>query len=173
MHHIVDEIAGLRPALLRAARVRVRNPDWAEDAVSEALVAALEGAASYDGRVPLLQWATGILRHKVVDQVRRHARDCSIVDPVDGDTVDIADRQAADWGDPQQGLMQRQFLRQFERCLQKLPARQGRAFLLRNWLGEETEAICSELGVSAGHLHVMLHRARNGLRAALLAHGAA
>lgn len=172
MQPLVEQIAALRPSLVRAAGTHLRNPAWVEDAVSETLVAALEGAARYDGRAPLRQWLTGILRHKVVDQIRRHTRECAFHEH-DDDGEDGADEHPADWGDPLEGLMQRQFLDQFERCLHRLPPHQGRAFLLRNWLGEETETICQELGVTAGHLHVMLHRARTGLRNSLLAHAAA
>ena len=172
MQPLAEQIAALRPSLVRTARTRLRNPAWVEDAVSDTLIAALEGVASYDGRSPLQQWVTGILRHKLVDQVRRHTRESGFHDHAES-SEDGADEHPADWGDPQEGLMQRQFFHQFERCLQKLPPRQGRAFLLRNWLGEETDTICHELGVTAGHLHVMLHRARNGLRASLQAHAAA
>ena len=37
------ELAALRPQLLRVARLQLRYETWAEDAVSETLIAALEG----------------------------------------------------------------------------------------------------------------------------------
>ena len=38
---------------------------------------------------------------------------------------------------------------------------------MNDWAGEETEVICSELGVTANHLGVMLHRARRHMRKSL------
>ena len=58
-------------------------------------------------------------------------------------------------------------MRHVDACLKTLPPQQERAVVLRDWLGAETEAICDELGVSANNLAVMLHRARQRLRASL------
>jgi RNA polymerase sigma-70 factor (ECF subfamily) len=55
----------------------------------------------------------------------------------------------------------------FDSCLKTLPAKQGRAFVLRNWMEEETDTICDERGVTADNLAVLLHRARTRLRAAM------
>jgi RNA polymerase sigma-70 factor (ECF subfamily) len=52
-----------------------------------------------------------------------------------------------------------------DRSLQRLPQRQARAFVLRNWMGKDTAEICDELGVTANNLSVMLHRANRRLRA--------
>ena len=41
--------------------------------------------------------------------------------------------------------------------------------MLRNWVGADTDAICGELGVTANHLAVLLHRARHRLRESLQA----
>ncbi len=66
----------MRPMLVRMARQRLRNDAWAEDAVSETLVAALESPAAFAGRAKVQTWLVGILKHKVVDQIRRHTREC-------------------------------------------------------------------------------------------------
>ena len=39
-----DALAGLRPVLFKLARLQLRNDTWAEDVVSETLIAALEAA---------------------------------------------------------------------------------------------------------------------------------
>ena len=174
MENFADEVAALRPMLVRMARQRLRNDAWAEDAVSETIVAALENAAAYGGRAKAQTWMVGILKHKVVDQIRRHTRECQLGNDEDADFDDLADDEAsaaiearADWADPQEHVSRRQFMADFDRCLQALPQQQGRAFVLRNWIGKETDEICSELGVSAGNLSVLLHRARGRLREAL------
>ena len=176
MPTFAEQVAALRPLLVRMARQRLRNDAWAEDAVSETIVAALENPAAFAGRAKAQTWLVAILKHKVVDQIRRHTRECQArafddEAPEFGHLPDAASdalvEAEADWGDPQEGLSRRQFMADFDRCLAALPAQQGRAFVLRNWLGAETEDICSELGVSANNLAVMLHRARHRLRASL------
>jgi RNA polymerase sigma-70 factor, ECF subfamily len=175
MHDVAEQVVALRPMLVRMAHQRLRNEAWAEDAVSETLVAALENLGAFAGRATVRTWLVGILKHKIVDQVRRHTRECQIEtyeeEPDYGSLPDAAPggpvEAHADWGDPQEHLSRRQFLAQFDQCLKALPPQQGRAFLLRNWMEEETDDICNELGVTANNLAVMLHRARNRLRSSL------
>jgi DNA-directed RNA polymerase specialized sigma24 family protein len=44
-------------------------------------------------------------------------------------------------------------------CVDRLPAKLGRIFLMREWLEQEVEVICGELDVTAKHCGVMLYRA--------------
>ena len=173
-----QQIAALRPVLVRMARQRLRNETWAEDAVSEALIAALESPHAFKGRAQLRTWLVGILKHKVVDQIRRHTRECQVEtygDDAGFESLDHADASppaeaAADWGDPQERLSRRQFMALFDASLKTLPPQHGRAFVLRNVREEDTESICRQMGVTSNHLWVILHRARNQLRASLQPH---
>jgi RNA polymerase sigma-70 factor (ECF subfamily) len=169
MHDITEHVVAMRPLLVRLARQRLRNDAWAEDAVSETLVAALERPDAFSGRVKAQTWLVGILKHKLVDQVRRHTRECQVTQHDDDDERDpFADLAPADEAaDPQQQLAQRQFVASVDACLKELPPQQGRAFVLREWLEEETDDVCRELGITANHLGVMIHRARRKLRATL------
>ena len=47
-----------------------------------------------------------------------------------------------------------------------LPARQGRAIVLREWQGLSYEEIAAELGLTHSAVETLLHRARRSLRAA-------
>ena len=69
-----SQVEGLRPYLLRYASLQLRDAHAAEDAVQEALVAALAGEAGFGGRANLRTWLTGILKHKIVDAIRRTGR---------------------------------------------------------------------------------------------------
>ncbi len=172
-----DEIAALRPMLMRVARLQLRNGAWAEDAVSATLVAALEGLSRFDRRSALATWVVGILKHKIVDQLRRGAREISI--DIDeelggGDTLESLFAQdghrvqrPGDWGDPEASLARTQFLGVLQACLDQLPGALARAFLLREWLELDTAQICKELQVSSTNCHVMLYRARMRLRECL------
>lgn len=80
--------------------------------------------------------------------------------PTSGDPLDdlpLNDRGhfaslPADWGNPEQELSQRQFIEILELCTDKLPAAQGRAFMMREWLELPAEDICKELAVSTTNL---------------------
>jgi RNA polymerase sigma-70 factor (TIGR02943 family) len=168
MHDITEHVVAMRPLLVRLARQRLRNDAWAEDAVSETLVAALEKPGAFAGRAKARTWLVGILKHKLVDQVRRHTRECQIAPHDDDERDPLAELAPADdSADPQQQLAQRQFVARVDACLRTLPPQQGRAFVLREWLEEETDDVCRELGITANHLGVMIHRARRKLRATL------
>ena len=71
MPSIASQVGALRPQLLRFARTQLRNEAWAEDAVSETLLAAIEKPQSFAGQSQLKTWLVGILKHKVIDQLRR------------------------------------------------------------------------------------------------------
>ncbi|MCW5664363.1 MAG: sigma-70 family RNA polymerase sigma factor [Piscinibacter sp.] len=169
------QLVELRPMLVRMARRRTQNEAWIEDAVSETLVAALENPAAFAGRASLRTWAVGILKHKLVDQIRRHTRECQVDAPDEAPELDTLADEApvalsdapAEWGDPHERLARREFMACLQRSLKELPRAQWRAFMMRYGGEAETEDICRELGVSANHLAVMLHRARARLRASL------
>jgi RNA polymerase sigma-70 factor (ECF subfamily) len=166
------QLETLRPQLLRYARSQLRNDAWAEDAVSETLLAALEKPQSFAGQSQLKTWLVGILKHKVVDQLRRHSREATILSADDDTDVDellfAADghwREAPQsWGSPEQTLNQRQFFEVLDVCVERLPPAQGRVFMMREWLELGTEEICKELGITSTNLWVLLHRARLRLR---------
>jgi DNA-directed RNA polymerase specialized sigma24 family protein len=50
------EVQALRPQLLRFARCQLRNDNWAEDAVSEAMLVC-EACPRYARQVTLMRWA--------------------------------------------------------------------------------------------------------------------
>lgn len=169
------QVESLRPQLLRFARAQLRNEAWAEDAVSETLLAALEKPQAFAGQSQLKTWLVGILKHKLVDQLRRASREATLLVDDDGEDVEalLFDENGgwrslpADWGDPHAALGQRQFFEVLEACVEHLPPAQGRAFMMREWLELSTEEICKELRVSTTNLWVMLHRARLRLRECL------
>ncbi len=165
------QLEALRPALLKYAQLQLRNSAWAEDAVSETLLAALEKPQDFGGRSQLKTWLVGILKHKLVDQIRRNSREMSLT-PEDGEDLDDDlflpnghwREQPQDWGDPEHALRQADFMRVLEACVEKLPGQQGRLFMMREWLELETDEICKALAISPTNLWVMLHRARLRLR---------
>ena len=178
MTDFAQEVQALRPQLLRYARSQLRNDAWAEDAVSDTLLAALERPQAFAGGSQLKTWLVGILKHKLVDQLRRQAREATVLDRDDGEDLDALlfdetghwRNEPADWGDQPEALLgQRQFLAVLDACVEKLPSAQGRVFMMREWLELETDEICKELAITSTNLWVLLHRARLRLRDCLQA----
>ena len=175
-----SELAGHRPYLLRFARLQLRNDAWAEDAVSETLLAALAKPQSFAQRSQLRTWLVGILKHKVVDLLRQRSREVAPVadDGREDEAMEAllfqADghyaRQPVEWGDPEQELSSRQFFEVLEACMDRLPPALGRVFLMREWLELTSEEICKELQLTPTNLYVQLHRARLRLRECLEIH---
>src|SRR6187431_2666312 len=65
-------VEALRPQLLRFARAQLRNDAWSEDAVGDTVLAALAKPQAFAGQSQLKTWLVGILKHKLIDQIRRH-----------------------------------------------------------------------------------------------------
>ena len=169
-----------RPYLLRYALLQLRNPDQAEDVVQETLLAALEGRARFSGLSSVKTWLTGILKHKIIDAIRRKAREQPLInveDGTDGETVDALfkkdghwQQMPATWGDPEQALENRKFWEIFELCSRLMPERTARVFMLREVMEMTTDEICQELSITPTNLYFQLHRARLRLRECLNVH---
>ena len=168
------ELAPMRRDMLRFARLQLRDDAAAEDAVQEAMIAAVEKRASFGGRASLRTWVFAILRNKIIDMLRARNSGIQFVehDPstdahFDADDHWTEEAWPAAWGDPQQSLEAQQFWSVFEACLERLQEASARAFMLREMMGFETPEICSTLNISASNCGVLLHRARIALRACL------
>jgi RNA polymerase sigma-70 factor (ECF subfamily) len=174
LHQAVGE---LRPALLRIARMQLRNDTWAEDVVSETLISALEGVDRFGGQSQLKTWVVGILKHKIIDQFRRSGREVSIDAAAEAAQVESFDElytpddhrvnEPLDWGDPEAAYSRVQFFDILQMCIDELPPALARVFMMREWLELDTAQICKEVGISTTNCFVMLHRARIRLRECL------
>jgi RNA polymerase sigma-70 factor, ECF subfamily len=167
-----SRVEGERPYLLRYASLQLRDRHAAEDAVQETLLAALAGEAGFAGRSNLRTWLTGILKHKIVDAIRRASRDT----PAEEDDFDALFDETGHWlepprawPDPGASLEQKEFFAALEQCLARLPAKTAQCFMMREHLGFDTADICKELGVTPTHCWVLLYRARMSLRECLQA----
>jgi RNA polymerase sigma-70 factor (ECF subfamily) len=175
MNDFRSQVEGQRPYLLRYASLQLRDRQAAEDAVQDTLLAALAGEIGFAGRSNLRTWLTGILKHKIVDAIRKSAREATLLAAeVDTAAFDALfddsghwSQTPAGWGDPDAALGQKQFFAALEECLARLPAKTSQAFLLREHMGLGTTEICKELGVTSTHCWVLLYRARMALRECL------
>ena len=171
------QLEAMRPQLVRFAFVQLRNHARAEDAVQDALIAVLEKPAAFAGQSSLRTYVTGILKFKIIDCLRLGTRERQIEcgeDQSEDDAIDalfLADGHVRDmprsWGDPDQTLEQKDFFRMLEVCLDKLPPKAARIFMMREWLELETDEICKELAISSSNAFVLLYRSRVRLRECL------
>jgi RNA polymerase sigma-70 factor, ECF subfamily len=166
-----------RGYLLRVAVLQLRDNDVAEDVVQDTLLAALQGAGGFSGKSSLKTWLTGILKHKIVDVIRRKGRqpvlasfdeECQI-DDLDAlfDESGHWENPPADWGNPESALSQQQFFDVMQMCLEKLPPNTARVFVMREVMDLTSEEICKELSITSTNLWVILYRARIVLRQCL------
>lgn len=169
-----------RSYLLRVAVLQLRDPALAEDIVQDTLIAALQGEAGFSGRSSLKTWLTGILKHKIVDAIRKKGREPAMstldeesriedFDPLFDDTGHW-ESPSADWGDPEAQLGRREFFDVVEFCLDKLPPNTARVFMMREVMGLDGSEICKELSITSTNLWVILYRARVALRLCLEEH---
>jgi len=139
--------------------------------VQETLLAALAGEASFGGRSNLRTWLTGILKHKIVDAIRKSSREAPAASEDELDAL-FDERghwieMPGAWADPDASLDQKRFFAALEECLKRLPDKIAQAFMMREHLGLDTGEICKELAITPTHCWVLLYRARMALRECL------
>jgi len=174
------EYEALRVQLVKFARIQLRQDAAVEDVVQETLIALLEHPERFAGQSSLKTYAIGILKHKIVDVLRRGKREVALHDnDEDASATDMAAFDAlfdetghfrerpSQWGDPDAAFQQKQFFEVLEVCVERLPAKVAQIFMMREWLELETDEICQELGVTTTNAWVMLYRARMRLRECL------
>ncbi len=178
---VAADLSGFRDDLLRFAVMQLRDRSLAEDVVQDAMVAALEGKDGFAGQSSLKTWVFSILRHKIIDLLRRRGREIRFTDlAMEGveldDAIDtlFADNQRwtpearpGAWESPEETLSQQQFWVVFRACLDHLPENTARIFMMREFLDMEVAEIGERTGISAGNCHVVLYRARMKLRVCL------
>ena len=178
LNALCREVESHRGYMLRFATAKLRDPDQAEEVVQEALLAAIEGIASFSRQAALRTWLTSILKFKIIDFQRRviteRAHFASAAENDDSDDPEWTDRLFDDtghwspgiceWSNPDNALTQKQFFEAFECCMDKLPKAAGRVFFKREVMGIDTEEICKEEEITSSNCWVMLHRARLALR---------
>lgn len=169
-----------RGFLLRLARAQLRDQQTAEDVVQDAALAAWQSVEKFEGRSSIRTWLVGILRYKILDAMRLHQRQPILYSPLEVDqelqTLDeglfdlqgcwseMPDAWRHDEDAPADALQQSQTLQFLMLCLKGLPEKTARVFLMREYLGLDSKEITVQTGLKAGHVRIVLMRARLSLR---------
>jgi len=159
-------------ALYRFAYSRLRNATQAEDLVQETLLAALQAREGFAGRSTERTWLIGILKNKLMDYLRKSAREQPLGTIAETE-AEIDAMFAADghwksppsaWDNPTDALEQKQFWKIMTKCLESLPTRQAQVFAMCEFDGRDSAEVCKVFQIAATNLWIMLHRARLRLR---------
>ncbi len=160
--------------LYRFALLRLRNSEWAEEVVQETFVAALKGIRSFEGKSSESTWLVGILKHKIIDWLRKiqEQKNMGSLEEAEtlsaegsGEQFNLDIRHKNSWPKTPERLFEdKEFWSTFYKCLETLPERYRTVYVLREVDGLESEEICKIVGVTKTNLWVLLHRARNQIR---------
>ncbi len=161
----------------RFARRHLRDAGLAEDAVQDALLAALVSFGTFHGNSTLRTWLFGILNHKIQDTYRREGR--YVRRPARDDDDEQGRASAGDpWGEPAAApgddplvrLASRRLVERLAGEVEQLPSGLREVFVRQAIDEEPTGDVCRALGISEANCWVRLHRARKHLSARLAEH---
>lgn len=152
-----QDILRLQPLMQRTAEHIIGNPDSAEDAVQETVIALWEQRATIKESKDLERLSLTIVKRRSIDQVRKQKPSVSI----DSETLMLTEP-------PQDDLEERYQLAR--KLVDQLPKRQRDAILMKYEDGLSNEEIEKATGMSRTHLYATLSRAYSALRNAIKQH---
>jgi RNA polymerase sigma factor (sigma-70 family) len=154
----IDELS---PALFRFALRFVRQREEAEDLVQETWLSALRGAHGFEGRSSLRTWLNGILRRRAADHYRKERHTEALDDDYDvGYVVPLVEQ-----------LDSTAAAKLAAQAMNQLSLLEQTAITLCDIEELERDTVATQMGVTRGHLRVLLHRARHKIAEHLRAHG--
>jgi RNA polymerase sigma factor (sigma-70 family) len=143
--------------VLAYCRSRLRRREDAEDAVQTTFLHAVRALRRGESPSHELAWLLGIARNVCLARIEsagRRGRLELVCDPVDLEASEAATGR-------------RDELIGLEQALARLPERQRRAVLLRDWRGLSYEEVAAQLGVSLANAETLIFRGRRTLAALL------
>jgi RNA polymerase sigma-70 factor (ECF subfamily) len=182
-HAFAELVSSFTPALLRVARLYVRDRAVAEEVVQEAWVGVLRGLDRFEGRASFRTWLFRILTNVAKTKAVREGRTVpfSALAPEqleeEGPSVDPARFREAtdrwgghwatppsDWELPETRLLSSETRVKIAEAIQRLPVNQRTVISLRDVEGWSSEEVCNVLELSETNQRVLLHRARSKVR---------
>lgn len=160
--------------LLELAHYELRDWDRAEEVVQDTWVDFLNSLHRFEGRCSAKTWLVQILKRCIKKQQRRaifsRAAE-AILGAVERGRNDRYSRRVESRGNwyqnPEQRLLTQERLEHILRARQALPRRQADVWILRDVFQWTSEEVSVSLGIATENQRVLLHRARQRLRAEL------
>jgi RNA polymerase sigma-70 factor, ECF subfamily len=162
--------------LRRLARTFVRTDAQADDVVGETWEAVINGIDRFEERSSLKTWIFRILVNRARTRAVREARQVpfSSLGPdagADAPVVDPSRFTDGAWSEPPREpdaeALAGELRGRLAEVIDTLPEQQRRVILLRDVGGLDGPEVAEALGISEGNQRVILHRARNRVRAEL------
>ena len=185
----IEVIRSFGPTMLRIARLYVRSDEVAEEVVQEAWISVLQGLEGFQGRSAFRTWVLTIVVHSALRRGQREARSAPFSsvgqdsgsasgdDSLELDRFFSGDhpRWPSTWttvvprlGElPEEKLLSGEAMGVVETAISGLPDSQAAVLILHDIEGLPPEEICETLELADGNRRILLHRARNRVRAAL------
>jgi len=156
-------IQELSPGLFAFAYRAVRQREEAEDLVQDTWISALRTVPSFEGRSTLRTWLVSILRRRIADRFRR-ARPA---EQLEEEKLLALDNTAA----PEERIDAYEAANLATRAMTELSELERTAVTLCDVQDLERDEASAKMGVTRGHLRVLLHRGRHKLETSLKASG--
>ncbi len=162
--------------LYRFALLRVRDSTAAEDLVQETFLAALGAYKNFKGHSTLRTWLTAILKNKSVDHIRNTAKERrrfeikyldNVIDANFSGKVELPFRHCKRSDTPMKHYDHKEFMDILYKCLSEVPGRRAEVFIMKEIEGLSTKEICEDLNITSTNCWVILHRARQHVRACI------
>ncbi len=174
------------PAMLRVARMYVRDRSTAEEVVQETWLAVLQGIDRFEGRSSLKTWVFRILTNRAKTRGGREARSVPF-SALGGETeagepavpeerfLSAEDPRAPhgwatpprSWAQvPEERLEARETIDCIRMAIADLPEAQRTVIALRDIDGWSAAEVCDALEITDANQRVLLHRARSKVRLA-------
>jgi RNA polymerase sigma-70 factor, ECF subfamily len=154
-------IQELSPGLFAFAYRAVRQREEAEDLVQDTWISALRTVPSFEGRSSLRTWLVSILRRRIADRFRR-VRPAELLEE---------DKYAFDAAAPEDRIDALESAGIAALAMSELTELERRAVTLCDVQDLDRDEASEAMGVTRGHLRVLLHRGRHKLEASLRASG--
>ncbi len=148
------DVLRLQPRLQRAAESIIGEPDSAEDAVQETVIALWEQRATLKGSGDLEKLSLTIVKRRCIDLLRKRQP----LQPIDEASLMLAEPENDDLEERYQTA---------RKLVNELPQRQRDAILLKYEQGMSNAEIEKATGMSSTHLYATLSRAYKSLRNAI------
>jgi RNA polymerase sigma-70 factor (ECF subfamily) len=157
------------PRLYRVGMAYLRNPTQTEDAMQNAYLKAFTHLRGFHGTAAFSTWLTRIMINECLMMIRREKRFRlePLAEHASRLETETTTTPAPDpWHDAEMKAA-------LEHAIQTLPRVHRAVYLLREVQHLSTAETAACLGLSAANVKVCLHRAREGLKAALMKSAAA
>jgi RNA polymerase sigma-70 factor (ECF subfamily) len=153
------------PLVLRWARVRLGDPDEADDLTNDVLIRVLRKLDTFRDEALFTTWLYRVVRNAALDRSRKRRRTMARLEDLEAArSVPGVER------DPLEGAHRERVMTRILECFQALPDRQREVFDLADLQGLSSSEIAERLDLRPSSVRVSLLKARRAIRRKMLEH---